>query len=35
VLLTLLDAAGEALGYDPMLKTNTAKRRVNALFRLG
>jgi hypothetical protein len=26
VLLTLLAAAGEALGYDRMLKTNTAKR---------
>ena len=26
VLLTLLGAAGEALGYDRMLKTNTAKR---------
>ena len=28
VLLTLLGAAGEALGYDRMLKTNTTKRRV-------
>jgi hypothetical protein len=28
VLLTLLGAAGEALGFDRMLKTNTAKRRV-------
>ncbi len=35
VLLTLLDAAGEALGYDRMLKTNTAKRRVHSLFRQG
>ena len=25
VLLTLLGGAGEALGYDRMLKTNTAK----------
>ncbi len=33
VLLTLLGAAGEALGYDRMLKTNTAKRRVHSLFR--
>src|SRR5271167_2826332 len=30
VLLTLLGAAGEALGYDRMLKTNTAKRRVHS-----
>jgi hypothetical protein len=29
VLLTLLGAAGEALGYDRMLKTNTVKRRVH------
>ena len=35
VLLTLLGAAGEALGYDRMLKTNTAKRRVHSLFRQG
>src|SRR5277367_1679694 len=35
VLLTLLGAAGEALGYDRMLKTNTAKRRVHSLFRRG
>ncbi len=35
VLLTLLGAAGEALGYDQMLKTNTAKRRVHSLFRQG
>lgn len=34
VLLTLLGAA-EALGYDRMLKTNTAKRRVHSLFRQG
>ena len=34
-LLTLLGAAGEALGYDRMLKTNTAKRRVHSLFRQG
>jgi len=35
VLLTLLGAAGEALGYDRMLKTNTTKRRVHSLFRRG
>lgn len=35
VLLTLLGAAGEATGYDRMLKTNTAKRRVHSLFRQG
>lgn len=35
VFLTLLGAAGEALGYDKMLKTNTAKRRVHSLFRQG
>jgi hypothetical protein len=35
VLLTLLGAAGEALGYDRMLKTNTDKRRVHSLFRQG
>ena len=28
-------AAGEALGYDRMLKTNTTKRRVHSLFRQG
>src|SRR6202011_3920035 len=35
VLLTLLGAAGEALGYDRMLKTNTTKRRAHSLFRQG
>jgi hypothetical protein len=35
VLLTLLGAAGESLGYDRMLKTNTAKHRVHSLFRQG
>jgi hypothetical protein len=34
-LLTLLGAAGEALGYDRHLKSNTAKRRVHSLFRQG
>ena len=33
VLLTLLGAAGKALGYDRMLKTNTTRRRVHSLFR--
>src|SRR6202021_3466744 len=35
VLLTLLGAAGEALGYDRMLKTNTATPRVYSLCRQG
>jgi len=35
VLLTLLGAAGEALGYDRHLKSNTTKRRTHALFRQG
>ena len=35
VLLTLLGAAGEALGYDPHLKSNTAKRRTHSVFRQG
>jgi len=35
VLLTLLGAAGEALGYDRHLKSNTAKRRTHSLFRQG
>jgi hypothetical protein len=35
VLLTLLGAAGEALGMDRHLKTNTSKRRVHSLFRQG
>jgi hypothetical protein len=35
VLLTLLGTVGEARGYDRMLKTNTAKRRVHSLFRQG
>jgi hypothetical protein len=34
-LLTLLGAAGEAIGYDRHLKTNTAKRRTISLFRQG
>jgi len=34
-LLTLLGAAGESLGYDRLLKTNTTKKRVHSLFRQG
>jgi hypothetical protein len=34
-LLTLLGAAGEALGYDRFLKSNTAKHRTHSLFRQG
>ncbi len=34
-LLTLLGAAGEALGYDRHLKANTTKRRTHSLFRQG
>lgn len=34
-LLTLLGAAGEALGFDRMLKSNTTKRRTHSLFRQG
>ncbi|MGE6764086.1 IS4 family transposase [Corallococcus interemptor] len=35
VLLTLLGAAGEALGYDKHLKVNTVKRRTHSLFTQG
>ena len=35
VLLTLLGAAGEDLGYDRYLKSNTTKRRTHSLFRQG
>ncbi|HEV7666511.1 MAG TPA: IS4 family transposase [Chloroflexota bacterium] len=34
-LLTLLGAAGEALGYDRHLKSNTSKTRTHSLFRQG
>lgn len=34
-LLTLLGAAGEALGYDLHLESNTARRRTHSLFRQG
>ncbi|RKH49912.1 IS4 family transposase [Corallococcus sp. AB050B] len=35
VLLTLLGAAGEALGYDKHLRVNTVKRRTHSLFTQG
>jgi hypothetical protein len=35
MLLTLLGAAGEALGYDRYLKSNTTKRRTHSVFRQG
>ena len=35
VLLTLLGAAGEALGYDRHLKSNASKNRTHSLFRQG
>jgi len=34
-LLSLLGAAGEALGYDRHLKANTSPRRTHSLFRQG
>jgi hypothetical protein len=34
-LLTLLGAAGESIGYDRHLKSNTVKRRTYSLFRQG
>ena len=34
-LLTLLGAAGEALGYDRHLRSNTTKRRTHSLLRQG
>jgi hypothetical protein len=34
-LLTLLGAAGEALGYDRLLKSNPSKQRTHSLFRQG
>ena len=34
-LMTLLGAAGEALGYDRHLKSNTTRRRTHSLFRQG
>jgi hypothetical protein len=35
VLLTLLGGAGESLGMDRLLKSDTVKRRVHSLFRQG
>ena len=35
VLLTLLGAAGESLGLDRHLKSNTVKTRSHSLFRQG
>jgi hypothetical protein len=35
VLLTLLGAAGEAIGHDRLLKTNTSKHRTHSLFNQG
>ena len=35
VLLTILGAAGEELGYDRLLKSNTSKSRTHSLFRQG
>lgn len=34
-LLTLLGAAGERRGLDPMLKVNTVKRRTLSLYKQG
>ena len=34
-LLALLGAAGEVLGFDRLLKSNTTKRRTHSLFRQG
>ncbi len=34
-LLTLLGAAGESLGMDRLLKSNTSKTRTHSLFRQG
>jgi hypothetical protein len=34
-LLTMLGVAGQALGYDRYLKSNTTKRRTHSLFRQG
>jgi hypothetical protein len=35
ILLTLLGAAGESLGMDRHLKSNTSKKRTHSLFRQG
>jgi len=35
IILTLLGAAGEQLGFDRYMKANTVKRRTHSLFRQG
>ena len=35
LLLTILGAAGESLGFDRLLKANTVKKRTHSLFRQG
>lgn len=35
MLLTILGAAGEELGFDRLLKANTVKKRTHSLFRQG
>ncbi len=35
LLLTMLGAAGESLGMDRLLKSNTSKTRTHSLFRQG
>jgi hypothetical protein len=35
LLLTILGAAGESLGMDRLLKSNTSKTRTHSLFRQG
>ncbi len=35
IILTILGAASEKLGYDRYLKANTTKRRTHSLFRQG
>jgi len=35
LMLTILGAAGEALGLDRLLKANTVKKRVHSLYRQG
>ena len=35
LILTILGAASEALGFDRLLKSNTSKKRTHSLFRQG
>lgn len=35
VLLTLLGAAGEKVGYDKIIRSNTSRKRTHSLFRAG